>query len=131
MTDKYMIDSSAWIQYFRHDDYERQPTVKKLLEKDLVCINGVIQCELLKGARSEKNYRALMNGFNALHYLDIDRRLWDCVSEAAFELRRKGVTVPMTDLIIAIQCVENHLVLLENDKHFKLIREHFDLTLFE
>jgi len=129
MTRKYMLDSSAWIKYFRNKDYELTPLIKELMEKDLVYINGIIQIELLKGAKSDKNYRTLKNCFNGLHFLEIDKELFDSISEAAYKLRTKGITVPLTDLIIAIQCVENNLILVEEDKHFKFIREHFDLRL--
>jgi len=125
----FMVDSSVWIKYFREKDYSLTPLIKELMEKDLIYTNGIIQSELLKGARSEKNYRSLMISFNGLHFLEIDKRLFDKISEAAFILRRKGITVPLTDLIIAIQCIENNLILLENDKHFRYIREHFDLEL--
>lgn len=50
MIDKYMIDSSVWINYFRDKNYEFTPFIKELMEKDQVYINGIIQIELLKGA---------------------------------------------------------------------------------
>ncbi len=50
MNEKYMIDSSVWIKYFRYKNYELTPLIKKLMEKDLVYFNGIIQTELLKGA---------------------------------------------------------------------------------
>ena len=131
MSDKYMIDSSVWIPYFRDKKYKLTPLIKELMEKDSVYINGIIQTELLKGAKSEKNYRTLKNSFNGLQFLEIDKGLFDSISDAAFKLRRKGVTVPLTDLIIAIQCIENHLILIQEDKHFKFIQEHFDLNVYQ
>ena len=129
MNEKYMLDSSVWIKYFRDKNYELTPLIKEFMEKDVVYINGIIQTELLKGARSEKNYRTLKNSFKGLHFLEIDKGLFESISEASFKLRRKGITVPLTDLIIAIQCVENHLILIEEDRHYEFIREHFDLKL--
>lgn len=129
MNEKYMIDSSVWIEYFRDKNFALTSNVKDLMEKDAVYINGIIQTEILKGAKSEKNYRSLRNSFNGLHFLEIDRYLFDSVSDAAFKLRRKGITVPITDLIIAIQCIENHLILIENDKHFELIKQCLELSL--
>jgi predicted nucleic acid-binding protein len=131
MIDKYMIDSSVWINYFRDKNYEFTPFIKELMEKDQVYINGIIQIELLKGAKSEKNYRSLKNSLNGLHFLEIDKGLFDSISEAAFKLRTNGVTVPLTDLIIAVQCVENGLILIEEDRHFEFIRDHFELKLYQ
>ena len=130
MIKKYMLDSSVWIKYFRDKTYHLSPVIKELMEKDALYINGIIQTELLKGAKSEKNYRLLKNNFNGLHYLEIDKGLFDCISEAAYKLRKNGITVPLTDLIIAIQCVEENLTLIEEDKHFKFIQEHFNLELY-
>ena len=131
MSDKYMIDSSVWIPYFRDKKYKLTPLIKELMEKDSVYINGIIQTELLKGAKSEKNYRTLKTSFNGLQFLEIDKGLFDSISDAAFKLRRKGGTVPLTDLIIAIQCIENHLILIQKDRHFEFIQEHFDLKLYQ
>jgi predicted nucleic acid-binding protein len=131
MTEKYMIDSSVWINYLRDKNYELIPFIKELMEKDQVYLNGIIQIELLKGAKSENNYRRLKNSLNGLHFLEIDKGLFDSTSEAAFKLRKNGVTVPLTDLVIAIQCVENGLILIEEDSHFEYIREHFDLKLYK
>ncbi|MCX6581158.1 MAG: PIN domain-containing protein [Candidatus Aminicenantes bacterium] len=131
MNEKYMLDSSVWIRYFRDKDYELTPLIKELLERDVVYMNGIIQTELLKGAKSEKNYRVLKNIFNGLHFLEIDRNLFDSISEASFILRRKGITVPLSDLIIAIHCVESNLILIEEDKHFKFIKEYFNLKIHQ
>jgi len=131
MIAKYMIDSSVWINYFRDKNYEFTPFIKELMEKDQVYINGIIQIELLKGAKSEKNYRELKNSLSGLHFLEIDKGLFDSISEAAFKLRKNGVTVPLTDLVIAIQCIKNGLILIEEDRHFEYIRDHFDLKLYQ
>jgi predicted nucleic acid-binding protein len=131
MIEKYMIDSSVWINYFREKNYELTPFIKELMEKDQVYINGIIRIELLKGAKSEKNYRSLKSSLNGLHFLEIDKKLFDTISEAAFKLRTNGVTVPLTDLVIAVQCVENGLILINEDRHFEFIQDHFELKLYQ
>ena len=131
MIENYMIDSSVWINYFREKNYGLTPFIKELMEKDQVFINGIIQIELLKGAKSEKNYRSLKSSLNGLHFLEIDKQLFDSISEAAFKLRTNGVTVPLTDLVIAVQCVENGLILIAEDRHFEFIRDHFNLKLYQ
>ena len=131
MIEKFMIDSNVWITYFRDENYRLTPFIKDLMEKDQVYINGIILVELLKGAKSEKNYRGLRNSLDGLHFLEIDKGLFNSISEAAFKLRQKGVTVPLTDLVIAIQCVENGLILIEEDRHFEFIRDHFPLKLYQ
>jgi len=42
-------------------------------------------------------------------------------------LKRKGVSVPLSDLIIATDCIESGLVLIERDDHFAAIAAHLPL----
>jgi len=54
MNEKYMIDSSIWIKYLRDKNYELTPLIKELMKNDMVYFNGIIQTELLRGAKSKK-----------------------------------------------------------------------------
>jgi len=47
----------------------------------------------------------------------------------AFKLRRKGVTVPLTDLIIAAHAAYFGLTVVTADPHFRLIEKEVKLAL--
>ena len=90
----------------------------------------IIQTGLLKGCKTKKQYNSLKNSLDGLLFLEIDKDLFDSISEAAYLLRHKGISVPLSDLIIAMQCVNNKLRLIEEDKYFHLIKKHFVLDLY-
>jgi hypothetical protein len=123
-----LIDTSAWLFALKKDFH---PTIKKrieelLLESD-VAINGMIELELLGGARSEKEYNRLKNRLEALYYVEADRPLWYLASKIAFDLKRKGMSIPYPDIVIAASALKEGAVLIHADSHFDLIAEHTDL----
>ena len=50
-------------------------------------------------------------------------------SEMGFNLRRKGITVPSLDLIIATNAIVTESELIHFDKHYTYIAEHYPLKL--
>ena len=83
--------------------------------------------ELLSGARDKKHYTALLEEFSALRQFPINEDIWTTSYQQAFSLRRRGVTVPNTDMLIATVAQENRLTLLHADHHFDLIASETDL----
>ena len=123
-----LIDTSAWLFALKKDFH---PAIKKrieelLLESD-VAINGMIELELLGGARSEKEYNRLKSRLEALYYVEADRSLWYLASKLAFDLKRKGMSIPYPDIFIAASALKEGAVLIHADSHFDLITEHTDL----
>jgi len=45
-------------------------------------------------------------------------------------LKIKGVSVPLSDLIIATDCIDGGLVLIEQDDHFAAIAARLPLLLY-
>lgn len=127
---KYMIDTSVWIDYFRDSDKELNDFIDRLIDEDVVYTNGVIKSELLIGTKTQKEYDLTKNNLECFHSLELDDRIFSETSEVGFQLKRKGITVPLSDLIIAVQCFEHQLMLIEKDKHFQKIKECLDLKLF-
>jgi hypothetical protein len=84
--------------------------------------------ELLSGAKDERQYAELRDDFSVLPLLEIDAVTWEAAGRSAFELRRKGITVPVPDLLIATVACQHAATLLHADKHFDLIAPHLGLT---
>lgn len=116
-----LIDSSVWIDYFRSGKSEWDEKIDYLLEHDDIAINGVVHSELLTGTKSKQEFNNLNSILGGLRWLEMDKRFWDSVSRNGFTLRRNALTVPLTDIAIATHCAEHDLLLLHNDKHFRLI----------
>ncbi len=123
-----LIDTSAWIFALKKNFH---PFVKEKIEKILiesdVAITGIIELELLGGARTEKEYDRLKSRLDALYYIETTKSLWDNASRLAFDLKTKGVNVPYTDILIAASTIKEKAVLLHADSHFDTIAKHSDL----
>lgn len=123
-----LIDTSAWVFALKKNFH---PLIKerigKILSESDVAINGIIELELLGGAKTEQEYKRLKSRLDALYYIEADKSLWDSSSKLAFDLKRKGVSVPYTDIFIAASAIQEKAVLLHADSHFDNISRHSDL----
>lgn len=125
MKDKYVFDSTVWIELER-----KNPEVEKialpLLEKNAVCLVDLIVAELLRGTKTRKDFMKLKTGFSVFLQLGAS---WEAVADLAFQAARKGFNPPLTDLYIAQCVIENNKTLVTHDKHFKEIAQvkHFEL----
>ena len=123
-----LIDTSVWLFALRRDFHPLiKERVEKLLVNDRVAINGMIQLELLGGAKSEKEYDRLFQRLDSLYHIEADRSLWNRASKLAFELKQKGITVPYADIFIAASALKENALLVHAGSHFDLIAEHSDL----
>jgi len=123
-----LIDTSAWLHALRK---QFQPAVKEriysiLLESE-VAINGIIKLELLGGAKTEQEYKRIKSRLDPLYYIESSEDQWDFSSLLAFTLRRKGITVPYTDIFIAASAISSHAILVHADSHFEIITDHTEL----
>ncbi len=123
-----LIDTSAWIFALKKNFH---PFVKEKIEEILmesdVAITGIIELELLGGARTEKEYDRLKSRLDALYYIETTKSLWDNASRLAFDLKTKGVNIPYTDILIAASAIKEKAVLLHADSHFDTIARYSTL----
>lgn len=123
-----LIDTSAWLFALKKDFH---PVIKKRIEQLLVetdiAICGMIELELLGGTRSEKEYLRLKSRLDPLYYIETDKVLWDLSSKLAFDLKRKGISVPYADIVIAASALKEKATLVHADSHFDTISDHIDL----
>lgn len=97
-----LIDTSAWLFALRKDFLpEIKNRVDLLLKENLVLTTGIIRLELLAGTRSEAEYNRLKTRLSGLQSVQTDDLLWEMACEIGFKLRRKGITVPYTDILIS------------------------------
>lgn len=119
MKDKMVIvDTSCWIEYFNRQESKEAKVVKTLLEEDRVMITGVIIAELLQGAREEKEFQTLKESLITLPFLQETPYIWEEVGKLSFEIRKKGITIPLTDCLIAVLAKEEDCSIFSLDSHF-------------
>ena len=127
MKPEYFIDTSVWIPYFRDGGAEYGDFIDALIDENRVYINGIVLAELLTGARSPAEIDRLSLALAGLKFVPSDRDSFQSAGRNGFALKRKGVSVPLSDIIIATDCIDHSLVLIEADRHYAAIAAHLPL----
>lgn len=125
MATLYLVDTSAWIFALRRQPVEAiRSRIEQLLAADSVATCGLVELELLGGAASEPEFARLQRRLTALHRLPILETTWGEAARLAYALRRVGVTVPFTDVLLASLAHQHGAILLHADRDFDLLAYH-------
>lgn len=128
LPDRFLVDTSVWILALRKDFVsDVKDRIDHLLRENTIVTTGIIMVEILSGAKTEKGFRRLKKGLDALDRVETDSSVWEEASELGFTLRRKGVTVPHTDILIATCALRASAVVVHADAHFDLMAKHSPL----
>ncbi|NJL28623.1 MAG: PIN domain nuclease [Thermoanaerobaculia bacterium] len=120
-----VVDTSALIEYYRPGGTRlAQEAVAEAIELDAAAVNGIIQVELIAFARDDSSQRKLTSDLRCLHYLPLELQVFELSIDLGFGLRRKGITVPATDLIIAASALRAGALLYHLDSHYDQIAQH-------
>jgi len=124
---EYFIDTSVWIPYFRDSGAEYGDFIDALIDENRVHINGIVLAELLTGARSSAEIDSLSLALAGLKFVPSDRDSFQSAGRNGCALKRKGISVPLSDVIISSDCIDHGLVLVASDKHYAAIAAHLPL----
>jgi predicted nucleic acid-binding protein len=114
-------DTCAWIDYLRPGGSALGQLMERAIASDSVYACGPVLCELLQGARSEKEKASLTSALGALPYLEMTEGLWIKAGQLSAVLRKTGKTIPLSDILIATLAIEHSLAVMTVDEHFRLI----------
>ena len=119
-----LIDTSAWIEALRRDgDAVIRAEVRSLTMEGIAVFCDLVLLELWNGARGEAELQVLAELERNLDRVETTPEVWSGAGEMARSCRKKGITVPATDLLIAA-CAQHHGVgLLHRDSHFDRIAQ--------
>ena len=122
------MDTSAWILALRKDfDPEVKGRIDHLLKEETIITTGIVKLEILGGTKNESEFIRLKRRLDALDNIDLDTPLWEMSYELAFTLRRKGITVPYTDILIAACALKTESTVIHADTHFDLMAPQIGL----
>lgn len=116
-----IVDTSAWIDYFNKPNSKIGKAVENIIKQEKIFIAGVILTELLQGAKVQQEFDDLLDSMLAIPVLETDPNTWIETGRLAYTLRRQGITIPTTDLIIATLARRENCAILSLDHHFKKI----------
>ncbi len=119
--DLILADTSVWIHFLRGSGVQFQERIVPLLMADKLVTTPVVVMEILRGAKSQRDFDKLSKDLAALRYVDVSAKVWERANKLGYTLRHKGLNVPLTDTIIAAVAQEHNVRLLHDDRHFELI----------
>jgi len=124
-----IVDTSAWIEYFREGESSVADKVDLCLGQELVGIGDLVYCEVMQGIRSPRERRKVSDLLLSLPRFDM---VGFSIAEKSASnyrlLRSKGVTVRKTiDVLIGTFCAEHGLELIHFDSDFDLMAKHIGL----
>ncbi len=127
-TECFLIDTSVWIFVLRKNFIPQlKDRIDTLLKTDTILTTGIIKLELFGGTRTELEYLRLKKNLSILEEIETNSALWEASFNLSSLLRRKGVTVPYTDIIIAACAQTKDATILHADANFDLIKTHTDI----
>lgn len=126
---KVLIDTSVWIEFFR----QREPyhgIVTKLMDDDQVVCCGIVLAELMQGAKSDKELAVLDDFLNVFSFIPETPDLWAAAGKLSGKLRRKGITVGLSDCYIATAAASVKVQVATMDSHFEALGKPAGISLY-
>ncbi len=126
---KMLVDTSAWIVSFKKSGPTKlKKLLKEALDQNTAVTTPYVMMELLQGCRNRKEFSELKARLDSLERCDLDPAEWDSVYPFGYALRKKGLTVPTLDILLAFLAIENGYTLVHHDRHFNMIAKKSDLV---
>jgi predicted nucleic acid-binding protein len=123
-----LIDSSAWIEYFKGN--KNFLFINDFIDDNKICTNDLILTELIPSMIHKKE-NALIELMGSIYKYELYINWNELKKYQIRNFQNGNNNVPITDLIIAQNCIENNLVIVTQDKHFKLMAKYLPLTIFD
>ena len=122
-----LVDTNIIIDYWNKPDEK----LTNVFNEEDIAICGIVEAELLHGARTEKELDDITEAISCFEKLYVGEN-WNHLGRILYRLRNSGVTLPFTDAVIAQVAINNDISILTNDHHFKLIQSIIpELKLYE
>lgn len=125
---RFLVDTSAWILALKPNGIsEIKNQIGQLLADEILYTTGIINLELLGGTKTRKEFMRLKGHLAALDMIETDNEIWESAYDLAFKLRRRGITIPHTDILIAACGLAADATVVHVDIHFEMIRSKHKL----
>jgi len=118
---EYLVDKSVWVEFFRGEKSIIKKRLENLLDENRAVVSGIILAELLTAIANEKDQRFLEECFLGLPYLEATREIFATAGKMGATLHKKGITLPISDLLIVALAKTHALTVLTLDNHFQTL----------
>ena len=128
-SDNILVDTSAWIEFFRKKApyYE---AILELIDNGIICCVGIVLAELLQGAKCQREFEVLKEFLYVFDFLPESTEMWKKAGEVSYLLRHKGKAIGLSDCYISVITISNNVQLLTLDRHFETIGKEVELNLY-
>jgi predicted nucleic acid-binding protein len=120
-----LVDTCIWIDFFRHQDSLLGNHLAYLIKHDRAAVCGVVCAELLQGVKRLQEETSLYLVFDTVSLLTTHETDWLNAGKQLQALRRSGLTIPLTDALIASIARRYRIPVFTIDKHF----QHLDISI--
>lgn len=115
-----LADTSVWIEFFKQRS-KTGDSLEALILQGSVRVCGVILFELVQGVKSEAERSKILGAVSHLPYVEMTPSLWQKAGDLSSSIRKQGLTIPLSDILIAAIALEYNLSVFTLDGHFKQI----------
>jgi hypothetical protein len=119
MPEPLLIDTCGWIDFLRSGSGPLGDQVAQALESDTARMCSVTVTELLQGAKGKKEKQQLEFLFANVEQLHVEPLDWVAAGHTLQALRGKGITLPLTDALIAAVALRHGMAVMTTDDHFR------------
>ena len=101
-------------------DWLRAPTPRllQIIQSHQAAICGVTLAEAYAGARTPQDFFDIDNALTVFANISIPDAIWPKLGRNLSALGAKGLTVPLSDALIAAVAIEGDLEVWQHDHHF-------------
>ena len=115
-----LADTTVWIEFFRTRS-KTGDMLESLIKEGSVWLCGTVLFEILQGVKTEEEKSNVLEMLSDLPYVEMSQSLWQKASEISASLRKKGLNLPLSDILIAAVAIRNNLSVFTLDIHFEQI----------
>lgn len=116
-------DTSVWVDYLRTGTDGPAAELDRLLAEEAVVVCGPVLAELAAGTAAE-DQDELWHALGALPWAELDRDAWRQVGVLAHALERAGLSLPLTNLEIAVASAAAGAALWTREDDFRRLHSH-------
>lgn len=115
-----LADSSFYIREIQEG---RDPleTLAPIIAIRDVAVCGMVRCEVGRDIKNSKVLEKYNAFWDVMIYVPMDKRLWEDVAKTVWQLDRRGMILPLTDVVIGCCARRIGAIVLTHDDHFNEI----------
>jgi len=114
------IDSSIYVDWLRAR-VEMGRLLEPWLQTRSIATCGVVRAEVVRGILTPAQRERVQEFFDLVEDVPTDGKTWREVTDLAWGLDRRGIVVPLTDLVIANCAQRAGATLISTTAHFSRI----------